>query len=176
MKDIIETQGFIMRPFTESDVPNIFELDSKPEVHEFLGKKPITTMKEAEKIIQDILRQYEENDLGRLAVIEKSTNSFVGWSALKYETNVIPSPYYDIGYRLLPRFWGKGIATVTALAALKYGFEERGFDKICGAAEIANIASNKVLLKIGLKLKETLELFETPCHWYELTREQWESK
>ena len=51
MTYFIETKNLILRDFRDTDVTSIFQLDSNREVHEYLGKKPIKTIKEAEKIL-----------------------------------------------------------------------------------------------------------------------------
>jgi RimJ/RimL family protein N-acetyltransferase len=68
----IETERLIMRDLLLSDDDGMFELDSDPEVHRFIGNKPVQTIEESRKVIDIIRQQYEDNGIGRLAVIEKS--------------------------------------------------------------------------------------------------------
>jgi ribosomal-protein-alanine N-acetyltransferase len=96
----VETERFLLRDIEEFDVQGIYDLDSDPEVHEFLGKKPIKTMEEAEKVNAYIRGQYSSNGIGRWAIEDKSTGDFIGWSGLKYEEEVRDYEYYDIGYRI----------------------------------------------------------------------------
>ncbi|NLR91482.1 MULTISPECIES: GNAT family N-acetyltransferase [Flammeovirga] len=169
-----ETDELIVRDLEQQDLEGIFLLDSDPEVHEFLGKRPIKTIEEAQKVVDYITGQYKTNGIGRWAVIDKATNDFVGWTGLKYEEELRTEfNYYDIGYRLRKKYWGKGIATTTALASLKYGFEKLNLEEICGAAEIDHIASNTVLKKIGLKLSGTFMYDNEPHNWYKITKEEW---
>jgi len=151
MKIHIETKRLIIRDLEEFDAKGIFDLDSNPEVHEFLGKKPIKTIKEAEEVINFIRKQYVDNGIGRWAIIDKKTNDFIGWTGLKYEQKLRENmSYYDLGYRLRKKYWGKGIATETAIESLKYGFSKVNLREICAAADVNNLASNKILIKIGL--------------------------
>jgi ribosomal-protein-alanine N-acetyltransferase len=170
----IETERFIIRNIETVDVKGMFALDSDPEVHEFLGKKPLINIEQSAEIIQVIRNQYKENGIGRLAIIDKETKDFVGWTGLKYEKEVREDfNYYDLGYRLRKKYWGKGIATETAIASLKYGFETLALEKICAAAEINNIASNKILQKVGLRYIETFEFDGEPHNWYKITKLEW---
>jgi len=181
MKIFVETERLILREVMPSDVDGMFELDSNPEVHKYLGKTPITTKEKAQEAIAFIRRQYEERGIGRWAAIEKSSGDFIGWSGLKLNDEKEKlngkSNFYDIGYRFIPRYWGKGYATESALAALKYGFETMNLEQIVGAAEVENIGSNKVLQKIGLKFVNEFDddEFDT-CNWYELNREDYAKK
>jgi len=178
MKVHVETERLLLRDIIESDVNDLYELDSNHKVHKYLGNNPVKTLAKSKEIIKDIHEQYKNNGIGRWAVILKSTNEFLGWSGLKYEDYNINDKdgYYDIGYRFKEQHWGKGYATESAQASLDYGFNILGWDKICGAAQIENIGSNKVLQKIGLNFIESFIYKTTHCHWYELTREEYLAK
>ena len=92
-------------------------------------------------MIEYIRAQYEKYGIGRGAVIDKKSNEFLGWTGLKYETKVRKSfNYYDLGYRFKKKYWGQGIATETAEASLKYGFDTLGLNKICAAVEVNHMA------------------------------------
>ncbi|MBW1295059.1 GNAT family N-acetyltransferase [Aquimarina litoralis] len=174
MKVHIETDRFILRELEDDDVQGMYELDSDPDVHRFLGKKPIKTVEEASKVIDYIRGQYIDNGIGRLAIIDKKTNDFMGWSGLKYEKELRREfDYYDLGYRLIKKYWGKGIATETAIASLKYGFETLKLEEINAAAEIDHIASNTILKKVGLQFVETFEYDQVPHNWYSIKKSEW---
>lgn len=171
----IQTERLILRTIAETDVEGIFALDSDPAVHEFLGNKPIKTLAQAQEVVAYIRKQYKTHGIGRFAVICKHTEDFIGWSGLKYEDGIREYSYYDLGYRLRKQYWGKGIATETAIASLKYGFEALKLEKIAAGADIQNIGSNRVLQKAGFKLIETFEFQNAPHNWYELTKDEWAS-
>ena len=167
MKTQLETKRLILRPITEADAQDFFELDSNPEVHKYLGNKPVKTIEESEIMIANILEQYKTNGIGRLAIIDKVTHNFLGWSGLKYEQNLRKAfNYYDIGYRLKQEYWGKGFATEAAIASLKYGFEDLKLKEICAAADMSNIASNTILKKIGMQASGTFKYESELCNWY----------
>jgi ribosomal-protein-alanine N-acetyltransferase len=174
MKMRVETKRLILREIEASDVQGIYELDSDSEVHKYLGNKPITSMKEAENTISYIRNQYKKYGIGRWAVIDKDTNEFIGWSGLKYEEYVrTDMNYYDLGYRIKKKFWGKGIATETSKAALNYGFQIINLENIFAGAHIQNFASNRVLQKVGLKFIETFEYDGEAHNWYKIEKSNW---
>jgi ribosomal-protein-alanine N-acetyltransferase len=109
MKFIIETQNLILRDFTNDDVHDYFAMDSLPIVHRYLGDNPLQSLEQATHIIEKVRNQYEQYGIGRWTVIEKSTGKYVGWSGLKFVTEIENnrSEYYDVGYRLHPDFWEK---------------------------------------------------------------------
>ncbi|TXB63764.1 GNAT family N-acetyltransferase [Phaeodactylibacter luteus] len=176
MKIHIETSRLILRDIEADDLQGLFELDSDPEVHRYLGGKPIKSLQEAEGIIAYIRKQYEDDGIGRWAVAGKASGEFIGWAGLKYERSVRETPYFDLGYRLKRRFWGQGIATEAAQHALSYGFREMGLQQVFAGAHIENAGSNRVLQKIGLNFLETFEFDGALHHWYGLGRAEWAEK
>ena len=181
MKVFAETERLILREIMPTDIEGMFELDSNPEVHTYLGNKPVKTREETEKVIEFIRAQYVERGIGRWAAIEKSSGDFIGWSGLKLNTGEKDSlngkqDFYDIGYRFIPRYWGKGYATESAIVALDHGFMVMHYETIAGIALIDNVGSNKVLQKIGLHYIEDFDCEGTRASWYELNKEAYEKR
>jgi len=83
--------------------------------------------------------------------------------------------FYDVGYRFIPRYWRKGYATESALALLYYAFNTMKLKIVVGMAEVENIASNKVLCKIGLKYINDFPYENIIASWYELKKEDYET-
>ena len=173
MKIFAETNRFFLREIIEKDVNDLYELDADPEVHKYLGNHPVQSIDQSKEIIKHIRKQYQENGIGRWAIIDKSSKEFIGWTGLKYEQNVRAFNYYDLGYRLKRKYWGKGIATETAIASLKYGFTTLNLNEICAAAHIDNIASNIILTKTGLKFIEAFEFEDITWNWYQIKKSHW---
>lgn len=169
----IETNRLLLREIVPSDANALFKLDSNTLVNKYLGNKPVQSLQQSRDIIDFITEQYYKNGIGRLAVIEKQSGLFIGWSGLKLETNIRTEPYYDLGYRFLPEFWGNGYATESVLASLDYGFTLKKYPKICAAAHIDNQASNTVLNKVGMDFIESFSFDDAVHNWYELPIEKW---
>lgn len=171
----IETERFYLREVIPSDENGIFELDSNPAVHTYLGNNPITKIEDVRKYIEFLNKQYKENGIGRWAVIDKFTQEFIGWSGIK----LIKEPmnnhnnFYEIGYRLLEKHWGKGIATETTIALLEYAFENLKTEKVYAICHIENEGSKNVLLKSGLKLIETFDYEGIEHNWFEINKKEW---
>lgn len=165
----IKTKRLILRPVKIEDAQDFFEMDSNPKVHLYLGNNPVTSIEQSKAMLNDILEQYKTNSLGRLAIINKDTQEFIGWSGLKYEKNLRKEfNYYDLGYRLKEEFWGKGYATEAALASLDYGFKDLKLKEICAAADVNNLASNYILKKVGLQPAGQFTYEDDLCNWFTL--------
>lgn len=169
----IETERLILRDMRLTDIDSMFELDSDPEVHKYLGNKPVKTKEESRRIIEGVLKQYEERGIGRWVAIEKETGECIGWSGIRlnneYNMNGFDE-YYDVGYRLIKRFWGKGYATESGKAAVDYAFNTLKLSEIYGITEIGNDASHSALLKIGLHYVEDFYFEEEKMNlrWYKM--------
>jgi RimJ/RimL family protein N-acetyltransferase len=152
-----------------SDAEGIFELDSNPEVHRYLGNDPVTSREQCHAAIAHIMGQYERNGIGRWAVILKETEEFIGWAGLKLESNVNGhEQFYDLGYRFIQKHWGKGYASEAAQAWVDYGFNVMKLEKINAFIDADNVASRKVIEKVGLKFIETFDYEGTEETWYEM--------
>ncbi len=171
----LETNRLIMRPFEETDAEGLFLLDSNPEVMKYVGGVVSTEIEQSRQMIEFIQNQYKENGVGRLAVIEKSSNTLIGWSGLKYLTKEINGikNVYELGYRFLPEYWGKGYATETAIAALNYAFNEIKTDVVYAMAVTENAGSNRVLQKLGFEELGTFLDDGDLCYWYKLEKENY---
>ncbi|MFC0182077.1 Protein N-acetyltransferase, RimJ/RimL family [Pseudarcicella hirudinis] len=168
MDIILETPRLLLRELQLSDDTGMFELDADPEVHEFLGKTPVLTIEESREVILFIREQYVSNGVGSWAVIEKETNSFVGWAGLKLVKNPVNSHsnFYDLGYRFIRKYWGLGYATEITKAILTYGFEVLQLQEIYAMTEHGNSGSEKVLEKSGFVFQESFELDEVEHLWF----------
>ncbi|MFA7616992.1 MAG: GNAT family N-acetyltransferase [Moheibacter sp.] len=178
MKIFVETERLILREILLSDAKKMFELDSDPEVHRFLGDDPVKSIDQITDAIQFIRKQYIDNGVGRWAVVSKSTNEFIGWAGLKFVTEMTNhrKNYYDLGYRLIRKHWGKGYATEAAFASLKYAFEKIGTAEVFAMAETENINSINILKKSGFRWIEKFDLEGIEHLWFQIKKTDFESQ
>ena len=87
---IIQTERLYLRHILPSDIDGMFAMYSDPEVMDAVGGQYIRATRE--QVLEDIeliRKQYSSGDcIGRLAVIKKDTNEFLGWAGLKNESDV----------------------------------------------------------------------------------------
>lgn len=181
MSIYIETPRLIIRELTIDDAEQMFEMDSDPEVHKYLGNKPVETVEEIRKVIEYILQQYRDNSIGRWAVTLKDTGEFIGWTGFKLMTEAVNDHvgHYDFGYRHMRKHWRKGYAIEAARAALSYGIDVLGFKDIYAMTEIENAGSRHILETLGFEYVETFTYDGTPfwriglpVTWYKLVDQQ----
>lgn len=170
----LETERLILRPITLEDTAEYYEMDSQPEVHTFLRDKPLESLDDAINLINSLHVQYNKFGIGRIAVIDKETYEFIGWTGFKYipEEDAINNQYdyLDFGYRLRKESWGKGYATEAAEACLEFFKEKLNDFKINAITHVDNQVSKHILEKVGFTITDTfhLDYANIDCYWYEL--------
>ncbi len=170
MRIFVETDRLILRELLPQDELGMFELDSDPEVHRFLGNQPIKDIERIREVITFVRQQYVDNGIGRWAMVEKHTNQFIGWTGLKLVKEEFNHHinYYDLGYRLIRKYWGGGYATEAAIASIHYGFETMKLKEIFATTDAQNISSAKVLEKAGFLNIETFNDEGKPHYWFSI--------
>lgn len=176
MKTYTKTDRLIIREIELSDIDDMFEMDSDPEVRKYIDQSPNQKKEEITDVIHFIRIQYEENGIGRWAVVDKETDEMLGWCGLKYFREPLNGKVniYEFGYRFKQKHWGKGYATESSVAILKWAFENLHIDTIYAITHPENEASMHVLKKLGFEFKEFF-LFDyfgnEKCTWFELSKE-----
>ena len=178
MRIITETERLVIREIESSDVDVMLELHSDPEVHRYLGNKTITDRKGIIDAINSLKKQYSDFGFGRWAMINKKTDEFIGWTGLHFITEPINNHknFYDLGYRLLRKFWGQGFATESAFASIDFAFNRLKVSEIYAMADVDNEASNVILKKVGLQFVELFDNEGVKHNWYKLTSLEYERR
>jgi RimJ/RimL family protein N-acetyltransferase len=152
----MQTENLYLRRFTLDDAEAFWPLVSMPEILRYTGEQPQASIDEVRNILGTRpLRDYATFGYGRMACIEKSSGRLVGFSGLKFveELNEV-----DIGYRFLPDCWGKGYATESARVLVQHGADQYGIRRVIGLVQAENVASARVLGKLGLAFERTLTM------------------
>jgi len=159
-----------LREFVPSDWENIYQLDSDPEVMKYLSQFAMDDKSDYPKIIERCIAYYHENPgFGVWAVIEKESDKFIGWFMLKKYKY---SDDQELGYRLMKKYWNRGYATEMSLKLIEYSFLKKNLSKIVAITHPENIASQKVLKKIGMKYIKTIAFKEGDTFYFEIEKEE----
>ncbi len=126
----------------------MMELNADPEVIRYTGDVPFVDEREPRAIVERLRRQFEARRMGRFVVLHRVTGEKLGWCGLRWNA---AEEVADLGYRFCRRYWGQGFATESSEASIRYGFEELGLDRIVAHAMKANVASVRVLERLGFK-------------------------
>lgn len=144
---VIKTARLYLRQLIIKDAENLHLLNLDPDVIRHTGDTPFNSVEEAVRFLE-AYDQYDKYGCGRWAVLTANDDSFIGWCGLNYTPEL---DEYDIGFRFFKSEWNRGYATESARACVDHGFEKLMLPRIVGRVMKENIASVKVLKKIGLK-------------------------
>lgn len=151
---VIETRRLLLRRFTVDDAEAYWPLVSDPDVLRYVGEPAITSLDAVRELLENRpLRDYRLYGYGRMACIDRDSGRLIGFSGLKYLDDMDET---DIGYRFLPEAWGKGYATESAAAVLAVQSAQLGLRRVIGLVEPDNLASARVLKKLGLTFERRL--------------------
>lgn len=175
MMIILETKRLVLKNITLEDKENMFKMYANPEVQKYTGEPVTTSLEEMEEAIKERAHNYEKYGYGRWATFLKPQMQFVGWAGLAY----LPEfDEIDLGYRFLPEFWGKGIATEVSFSILEYGFNTLQLSRIIAIAMKEHKASMRVMEKIGMQFEKfaPYEIGSIDAAWYSIDKDTFQKK
>jgi [ribosomal protein S5]-alanine N-acetyltransferase len=165
----IETDRLFMREWNADDAQILFDMNDDPLVVRYTGDRAFTSLDDA----RELIRTYDHYQLyghGRWLCTLKSSGEIVGWCGLK-RIDEDGDNFVDLGYRFFKKHWGKGYATESSFASLKFGFEKIGCEEIVARAVKENEASIHVIRKLGFSFWKGAGCHGLPAEYYRLRRE-----
>src|SRR5215510_753773 len=141
----LETARLRLRPCTVNDLDALLQVWTDLDVRRYLFDDRIISREQAETMIQNSLASFSTQGVGLWVVICKGF--MIGFCGLSCSGT---SAEIEILYGIAPSHWGQGLATEAARAVLHYGFEELRLSRIVGGADIPNVASLRILAKLGM--------------------------
>lgn len=147
---ILETDRLLMREFVEADWQAVFAYQSDPLYLRY-NYWTHRTQKDVCEFVQMFIGQQKEQPRTKfqLAVVLKEENRLIGNCGIRVNDPEMREA--NIGYELNTQYWGQGYATEAAQAILKFGFEELRMHRIWSWCVAQNLASVRVLEKIGMR-------------------------
>ncbi|MGD8191196.1 GNAT family N-acetyltransferase [Brevibacillus ginsengisoli] len=144
----LETDRFILRQLRLEDAKDLFQYFSLDEVTEYYDLASFVEVSQAEELIRSWNERFEKQQGFRWAICTSTDNRVMGtcgfhnWSKEHYKA--------EIGYELAPEFWRQGVMTEVVGQVIAFGFEQLGLNRIEAFIDPGNIASRKLLEKVGL--------------------------
>ena len=144
----LQTNRLLLRPFSESDAEGLAHVLSDGETARFIGgPKPRDEARESATRMRD---SFAHRGWGTLAVVLPGTGTCIGYCGVR----PLPcTPDVEIAFALERSCWGKGFATEAAAAVLDAAFVCLKFESVVGTVYPDNVASQRVLAKLGLKFE-----------------------
>jgi len=134
-------------------------INADPQVMRWIGDGSVRDERQTKVGIQACEREWDRHGFGLFALELRATGELIGFTGLavpEFLPEVMPA--VEIGWRLGRPFWGQGLATEAARAALRFGLIDRGLDRIVSIAQAGNDASERIMGKLGMRLeRETVD-------------------
>lgn len=143
------TARLALRPFVPADLESLLPIFGDPAVMRFVGagRRPLDEERLAESQ-ERVLAHWRDHGYGPLAVVERATGRLIGEAGLQLLED---GPEVEVTYTLARDAWGRGYATEAAGAVLAWGFDRLGLERIVAVAYPQNLASRRVMAKLGMR-------------------------
>jgi len=170
----LDTPRLILRELTPDDTPALAKIlgDAQVMRHSVGG---VMSEQATGEFIDWCRQSYRVHGFGPWAVQDKSSSTLAGFCGLNAE-RVDDADEIEIGYRLAPGFWGKGLGTEAARRALNHGFDKLRIDSLIAIVEPANVASVKVIQKLGFSGFIHSQYHRHGVRIYRMNARQWSSR
>lgn len=167
----VETPRLLLRPWMEEDRAELERLMGDPAVR---GGRNFGPDRIA-RLGEHSLRQWRVNGFGPWAAIDKASGCWIGRIGLDELAEWPGIDKVEVGFELHKAWWGRGLATEGALAALRLGFEQHGLERIISVTAASHAAARRVMAKVGLVYQGTRHWMspDVPVVWYAIDRNAW---
>jgi RimJ/RimL family protein N-acetyltransferase len=172
----MQTERITLVPLADEHFEWEVELDSDFAVMRYLSGRASTR----EEVVASHARRMAaaQKVLGLGYWVGLVDDEFVGWWILQpaHGPDQPDDPgVADLGYRLLPHHWRKGLASEGARELVRYGFEDVGLDRIIAQAMTVNTGSRAVMERVGLTYVRTFPP-PPPRPWRASRRARWSTR
>ncbi len=145
----IETARLALRPWRDADVEPWVSMGEDPRVMEFFASPP--TREQSLRSAARLRAGLERDGYGWWVAEHKEDRAFAGVIVLidvPFEAHFTPA--MEIGWRLMPAYWGRGLATEGARAALSFAFGTLGRSEVVAMTARINVRSQRVMQRLGM--------------------------
>jgi len=143
----IKTERLTLRPLDKSDLNTTHEYASCPENGMFIEFLPNKTLEDTADFLQWVSSQWQSEGQKAYEFAVLLDGKHIGAASI----NLAQDGTASVGWIIHKDYWGKGYATEAAKEVLNFALETLGIKKVIATCDYRNIASIKVMEKIGMK-------------------------
>jgi len=167
---ILQTARLRLRPFVESDLDRIAELMAHEDFMKF-SMGPMTR-EQAATFLHKVIGWNQAGLPSLFAVIERETGTLIGYCGFLHQ-EVDGAKEIEIGYRLHPHFWNRGLATEAAHAVRDHAFRDLQLQRVISLIHPDNHASRRVTEKNGMTIEKRTIFRGFPTIVFSINQETW---
>ncbi len=151
LKPFVVSDRLLLKKESLNDFERFFAMSKEPEVMKYIGDGSIYhwTKKVALEKFRTKLDRQNNSEPGTLAVYTKNNQLYIGWCGIKHSKFL---DHIELGYQYCRDAWHNGYATEAAAAFLAETYRKTDVDRIQACTHPENIASIRVLEKLGFTL------------------------
>ncbi len=150
----LETDRLWLRHATQEDAEAVFAMFSDPKVTQFHDLDTFTHLDEAVGVIERWARGFKSGYRIRWGIARKHDNYLIGSCGFRWDQDANAAV---VGYELASQFWRQGIMSEALYAILQYRFGHRGVQLILAEIMLENVASRRLLEKLGFQSQGVLK-------------------
>lgn len=150
----LKTARVDLRQVTHEDLAMVFAFNASIESLRFVARDPYTDMSQAKEKIQGFLDGFQARKGIWWTFVLRATDQSMGYGGLFEVDPELGSA--EVGYGLLPGFWGQGFITEIVEEMVRFGFQEMELNLITALVVPGNVASEKVLYNQGFDRVEVV--------------------
>ena len=162
----VQTPRLLLRRLQTEDGMWMNRMDANVNV---VGPAGVRSPEESERFFTDQLQHWEEHGFGLWLAFDRNTLTCAGRGGLRH-IDIDGDRVVHLGYGLFPKFWGQGLATEIALASTQAAFEVLGLGRVVALSLPMNLASKRVLQKVGFRYVRDTHYDGTRHALYEQSR------
>lgn len=172
----LSTERIVLREFVKEDWIHVHRYAAQEIVCHYQPWGP-NSEEESQAFVEEVLKAADQSPRCRYAFAVILNGEMVGTGELNIEDTV--NRVGEISYIVNPNFWGRGIASEVARLLIDYGFKEHQLHRIYATCDTRNIASAKVLEKVGMtkegRMREDLLLRDgwRDSYLYSVLEHEW---
>lgn len=178
---VLTTERLLLRDFVEGDWPAVLAYQNDPRYLRFYAWTKRTPDDVQTFVARFIAQQERQPRLKfQMAITLPATDQLIGNAGIRIKT--AGGHEADIGYELDPQHWGRGYASEASRALMHFGFEQLRLHRISAHCLAENVASARVLEKLGMRLEGKLRDAEhfKGRYWdtlhYAILEHEWQKK
>lgn len=146
----LETERLIVADFQASHLDGLAAMNGDVRVMEYFPA--VQTAAESAAFLQRIIDHRQQHGFSLYALHLKDNGRFIGFTGLlAADFEAAFTPAVEVGWRLLPDVWGRGLAVEAAAAVCFFGFHSCGLDEIVSFTALQNRRSVRVMEKLGMQ-------------------------